>query len=111
MPIFLVCPRYQNLAPKGRFFFGKDTLWGMFGALIPFLTSPRGEKPSSDAMGYCGRGAHSRSLRTTEDWGLQPALLPREARASGLSIPVRTRQGPQSTCPHVAWLSLSQRGA
>lgn len=56
MPVFLVCPRYQNLAPKGRFFFGKDTLWGMFGALIPFLTSPRGEKPSSDAMGTVAVG-------------------------------------------------------
>lgn len=65
MPVFLVCPRYQNLAPKGRFFFGKDALWGMFGAFIPVarLVSSRGEKPSSEAVGYGGRGACDRSLR------------------------------------------------
>lgn len=76
MPVFCVCPHYQNLAPKGRFFFGKDALWGMFGAFIPVprLASP-GER-SSEAVGYGGRGARDGSLRKEEAWGPQPVLLP-----------------------------------
>lgn len=110
MPVFLVYP-LPDSGSRRRFFFGKDTLWGMFGALIPFLASPRGEKPSSEAVWYGGRGACYGSLSKEEAWGPRPALLPREAGASGPSIPVRTRPSPQSACPRVARLSLPQLGA
>lgn len=103
-------PLLPESGSKGPFSLWERHSLGNVWAFIPFprLTSLRGEKPSSEAMGYGGHGACDGSLRKEEAWGPQPALLPGEARAGGLSIPVRTRQSPQPVCPHVAQLSSPQ---